>query len=153
MSLMHFWSFVKAFFFGDEGPMALHSLNLPTSCQICPAYTVFFLLRSPHAQGSFLKYPSLDTKSSFPQFIFIIEIKELKLHWRNRSLRSSWNQKCQHFYSYREASYKIHGSMQILEHRWEKHFSQWNLWNRTSAEAGELITSTESLFFSKLSWC
>lgn len=32
-------------------------------------------------------------------------------------------------------------------------FSQWNLWNRTSAEAGELITSTGSLFCSKLSWC
>lgn len=63
VSLVHFWSFVKAFRFGDEGPMALHSLYLPTSCHSCPAYTAFFLLRPPNAQGSFLKYPSLDTKS------------------------------------------------------------------------------------------
>lgn len=80
-------------YLGHAGPLVLQSLNPPTSCQGCPAYTVFLLLCSPRGQRSYLKYPFLYTKSLFPQIYF---------HYRNERTKStsvcesfgiSWNKK------------------------------------------------------------
>lgn len=108
--------FVKASLFEEEGPIALHSLNLPTSCHICPTYIVFFLLCSPHAQRSFLKY-------LFPRHQILIS--QVNFHNRNQRTKATWKEKFRKFtkpkkstfHSYREASNKIHASMQTLEHR------------------------------------
>lgn len=100
---------------GHARPLAPHSLNPPTSCQGYSAYSV-----SPPAFSTcsriLLKYPSLYTKSLFPQVHFRNRNERTKSTWGCRSFRSSWNKKSQHSHSYSKASYKTHRPMQTLKH-------------------------------------